>query len=374
MEGFGEAVFFISVGGNNVTNRIAAYLEHLSIEDKTGNETDVAKIVLNDSGGQLLLPGIGDAMTISLGWADTGAVLVFEGTVTEVTSRGGRHSGRTLCITAHGVDLNGKAKEPLEFHKDKATLKDFMNEAAGKAGLSFAAHPSIGSIMRDYWAAGTESFIHLGQRIAREVGASFKITAGEAFMWPMNSLFTTIQGGDGSIKAIWGDGDGGGNLIDWDIAPILARPRYKTARVRYYDPATATWNEKTKDVGGIGSDFVAEHTHRQTRADDGEASDTAAANSSTSEREAGSGDVTVVGNPAARPDGTCVVSNVRPGVDGTYRIDGITHTLVRGIGFRTKLDLKQPQGDAGTDGRGESGATGVLPGGAALGQGGIGHA
>lgn len=349
MAGLNEAVFEISVGGVDVTERFNPILEHLEVEDRSGDETAIARVILADAYGQILMPGIGETMTVMLGWASGGIALVFTGTVTDVRSRGGRGQGRLLAITAHGFDTQGKAKEPQELHKDNASLQDFMSEVAGKAGLSFQAEGSIGAITRDYWAAGTESFIHLGQRIAREVGASFKIDGTVAMMWPMNSMLQAVGGGDGSVRAVWGDGSGSGNLLEWDIAPILARPRFNQARVRFYDPLTATWKEQKQAIGGNTSD--ATHTHRQNRADQGEATNTADANSQTSEREAGSGQVVVLGNPAARPDGTCIVANVRPGVDGTYRIDGVRHELNRSIGYHTHLELKQPQGDAGKDSR-----------------------
>lgn len=345
MPGFGEALFELSVGGIDVTERFNPILEHVDVQDRSGETTSKAQVLLSDVDGQILLPAIGENLVLRLGWTEV--VQVFEGVIDDVRSRGGRSEGRQLTISAHGFDTGGKAKEPLEFHKDKASLQDFMSEAAGKAGLSFQAEGRIASIMRDYWAAGTESFIHLGQRIAHETGAVFKIQGGQAFMWPLNSPMVGVgSGGDGSIGARWGRG---GNLISWDIAPIIARPRFAQARTRYYDHKTATWKETKTEIAGENG--AAEYTHRQTRADEDEANGTSGANSSTSQREAGSGNVSIVGEPGAFPEGTCNVAGVRPGVDGAYRIDGVNHRLSRGSGFLTHLELKQPGGGAGSDSR-----------------------
>ena len=349
MPGFDQALFEINVGGVDVTEKFNPILEHLDVHDVSGETTDYANIILADVGGRVVMPAIGEGMTIMLGWANTGVAQVFDGIVDEVASRGGRSQGRQLTISAHGFDTEGKAKEPLEFHKDKASLNDFLSEAAGKAGLSFQAESSIGSINRDYWAAGTESFIHLGQRIAHEVGAVFKISGSQAMMWPLNSPLASV-GGNSSIVAQWGKGDHSGNLIDWDIAPILARPRFMQARTRYFDHMTATWKEITKAITGIGHQ-AAQHTHRQSRADDKEATNASTAADLNSQREAGSGKVTIKGDPAARTEGTCNVVGVRPGIDGTYRINGVNHQLTRAAGFVTHLEIKQPQGEAGVDGR-----------------------
>jgi hypothetical protein len=352
MAGFGEAVFEISIGGTDVTERFNAILQSLDVHDHAGDVTPTARVTLSDIDGRILMPGIGDAMTIILGFALNSISQVFDGTVDDVRSKGGRGEGRTLMISAHGFDTAGKAKEPQEFHKDNATLQDFMSDAAGNAGLSFQADASIGTINRDYWAAGTESFIHLGQRIAREVGATFKVIGDQAYMWPLNTPLFGVAGSDGSVRAAWGAGVGSGNLLSWDIAPILARGRFAQARTRYYDRLTATWKELATAIpAAAGGQSTATLTHRQTRADQDEAQNQSDATDASSQREAGSGHVEIVGEPAAMPDGTCVVSGVRPGVDGTYRIDGVNHQLNRASGFVTHLDLKQPQGDAGTDSR-----------------------
>src|SRR5262249_44921596 len=117
--------------------------------------------------------------------------------------------------------------------------------------------------------------------------------------------------------------------MEWDISPILGRPRFQTARVRWYDASSASWKESTTDINTTGGDSDATHTHRQTRADQGEASDQANGNSSHSSREAGSGWVIIRGEPRARSEGTCSVENVRPGIDGSYRITEVTHRLSR---------------------------------------------
>lgn len=55
--------------------------------------------------------------------------------------------------------------------------------------------------------------------------------------------------------------------------------------------------------------------------------------------------------PRARVEGTLVVKGTRPGVDGSYRIAGVTHRLERSSGSTTELELKQPGSGVGTDNR-----------------------
>ncbi|ACI92729.1 putative phage late control D [Afipia carboxidovorans OM5] len=341
-----QAIFQAFVGGNAVSESFNQRLESLTVTDKAGTTSDAASVTLDDSDGCLLMPGVGDPMTLNLGWDISGVGLVFDGIIDTIRSAGTHGGGRTMTITAKGFDPKGKAKEPLEFHKDDASLQDFMSEAAGKAGLTFKAHGSVGSIQRPYWSAGTESFIHLGQRIANEIGAQFKIHGTVGIMYPKNAGLAVSGAALTGITALWGD-----NLIDWDISPVLARPRFERARARFYDPNKAKWMEKIIEIQPQGPSSSATHTHRITRADDGEAQEAATQNQRSSERERGGGSVTIVGNPAAQPEGSCTVIGARHGIDGTYKIEGVEHTLVRGSGYRTRLDLKHPEGDVGSDNR-----------------------
>lgn len=341
-----QAVFIIIVGGNVVTERFSQILQSLTVHDKSGTTSDTASLVLDDSDGQVLMPSIGDPMQIMLGWRRTGVLLVFDGTVDTVRSNGSRGGGRTITITAKGFDPKGKAKEPLEFHKDDATLTDFMSEAAGKAGLSFRAQGGIGGIHRDYWAAATESFIHLGQRVAREVGGEFKMKGKTGIIYEKNSGMSVSGAALAGVTARWGD-----NLKEWDISPMFARPRYIEARARYFDRKEAKWKERRVQIDQRGPSSDAQHTHRVVRADEGEADSAAKDNKLSSERERGGGTVTIIGDPAAQPEGTCTVIGTRPGADGVYTIDGVEHSLDRGSGYETRLELKRPEGDAGTDSR-----------------------
>jgi phage protein D len=341
-----RAQFLITVSGNNVSERFFRVLEQLTVSDKAGTTSDSASITLDDTAAQIRMPSIGDPMTIALGWERGGVVQVFDGTVDTVRAEGSRGGGSRLIISAKGFDPKGKAKEPLEFHKDDASLKDFMSEAAQKAGLSIDVQGRLASIQRPYWAASTESFIHLGHRIAREVGGQFKIKGKRAILYEKNAGLALSGAALPGVTALRGD-----NLINWDISPMFARPRFQTARARYYDRDQAKWLEETVQIQSHGPSSNATHTHRQVRADKDEASDAAGDNQKSSERERGGGSVTILGNPMAQPEGTCIVAGVRPGVDGAYKIEGVDHTLSRSGGFGTKLDLKHPDGEAGSDSR-----------------------
>ena len=108
---------------------------------------------------------------------------MFQGTIDEINSTGGRGQGRLLSINAKGFDTRGKAKSRLDFHLDDATLQQFADEAARRAGLDrVIIDPAYAETRRDYWSADGERFVHLLERIAREYGGSFKIRNDRAVL------------------------------------------------------------------------------------------------------------------------------------------------------------------------------------------------
>jgi phage protein D len=96
---------------------------------------------------------------------------------------------------------------------------------------------------------------------------------------------------------------------------------------------------------------AARHDHRYPKADESEATQQTGSDMATSERDAGEGTVTIEGDTSAIPDGLCIITGARPGVDGAYSIETVTHNYSRGGGFVTTLDLKAPREGAGTDTR-----------------------
>lgn len=333
----------ITIGGQNVSSAVLPRLISLSVTDKAGVSSDTVSIDIDDTDGVVLLPQEGVEITVDLG-DDEGVYRVFEGTLDEVRSKGSRSGGMTISVSGKGFDTKGKAKEPKQKHWDDKSLKDVFGEAAEAAGLSVVVDSSLGEIKRPYWAQQTESFIHFGERIARENGATFKVVGKRAILAKRNGGSSAAGQALPAVSAV-----NGVNLLSWDIAPVLGRPRFRKVRTRHYNRKTATW--QTEDVEVEDEDTEAEWIRRNSAGDADEAK--AASNSTKDdiEREKGGGSISIDGTAMPQPEGTIVLSGSRPGIDGIYRIETVTQTFDRNSGWTTRLDVKQPQGDAGTDGR-----------------------
>lgn len=389
-----KPVYSITVDGNTIDSVLAPILISISIKSDDESSADELTLEIDDTEGQVELPRMGADVTAAIGYEDDdlpveeqGTVVSFQGTVDEAHSggkgksgaqagghHGGKHGGgaehggpvhasgsrskgRTLTITAKSIDMTSKVKGRRSAHKDNATFGDVAREWGQKAGLSdVKVDASLASIKRRYWAMSNESFPAWGARIAHELGATFKVfnTVG---------VFVSRKGGSSAsgqaltpVDAIWStDPASPGNLIEWSASPVLSRPDHASFKTRWYDPKAAAHQTETSDGGSSGE---ATHFHHYKHATQDAAKGQCDSNKDECEREKGGCDgITIDGAPDAQVGAPCNVSGIRDGVDGTYLITSVTHSLSRHSGFLTKLGLKQPTSGAGTDSRATKKAT-----------------
>jgi hypothetical protein len=336
--GFVANDYEVNIAGQDVTSRFDPHLLSIDITRASGEAADECTLSLSDQDGNIVLPQERAPVQVSINGGDG-----FNGFVTDVSYSFSK-SGRTLEISCSSVDQGSQIKEPRLRHKDDATLSDVASEWGSKVGLAVTVAGSIAGINRPYWLCQTESFMSWGQRIAREVGASFKILGSRAFMVALNEGISASGKPLTPIKAAYGF-----NLISGNISPIISRPKFKNVEVSYFDVAKG---EKVKvDVPTGINDVDSALRTVITAANEDDAKKRGESASKNSDREKGSGSVTILGDIYAEPEAICEISGIRPGIDGSYRIASVKHKLSKGSGFQTELDLKQPQSGAGVDSR-----------------------
>lgn len=337
-----QAVYQVNIAGQDISSRLAPLLMSLEISDKEGRQSDTARITIDDRDQVIRFPTTGDHMTVALGWEGEGFVAVFEGTIDEVQSSGSRGGGRILSISAKGVDTQSKAKQAQQLHIDNADVQTALNKAGEIAGIKVKVDPELAKITREWWGLNDESFLAFGQRIANEIGGVFKVKGNQAILTAKTGG-TASGGAMPSVTAAWGV-----NLIAWDIKPVRGRPRHNKVRARYYDRKEAKWKETEVEVRG--EDVSTAFGDKITRADVDEAKSSATSKTKDAEREKGGGSIEIDGTAQARPGGTCVLAGARAGVDGSYRIEEVSHSYTRS-GWTTRLSVKLPSGGAGRDER-----------------------
>ncbi|BAP94484.1 late control protein [Aurantimonas phage AmM-1] len=346
----------VLIDGRNVSIGMRPYLISIEIVDKDGSSADTCRLVFDDSRGQLLLPRVGARVDVRLQGASA-----FTGVVDSTPWRLSRGGGRILEVSAKGFDTRSKVKsgKVQMWHLDDATLDDALQKASRAAGLSgMVVDPQLGALKRDYWSPDGANFLAWGERLARELGATFKIRGDQAVfakrgagLAATGAAMPTVQGRCGVA----------GNVITAQIDPSKGRARFKSKTVRYFDRPSASFKELSVEIEGAGDAVEAEALQRWTAADEGQAQDMANGQKVDAERDAGVGSVQLTLAVGAQAEGSFVLTGARPGIDGAYRITGVTHRADRNGGATTDLALAQPQGDAGKDQRGTSSRAGSVP-------------
>lgn len=329
----------VVIDGQDLTSAWAPSLIDISVTDKAGEASDSCDLTVDDSDGRVRMPSKRMPIIVTLEGAR-----VFRGFVEKVESSGSRGGGRLLKVKSKGFDTGGKAKEPQAFHLDDASLADYLGKLADNAGLGITVDPDLGALQQDYWAADGESFIAIGERLARKYGGTFKIRGDQA-------VFAKRGGGQspgglalGVTEAVFGQ-----NLISWAITPKDPRRKFSAGRARWFDRPSASFKESDLDFGN--QDLDALHLVRTLAADEGEAEAVLEARKRDGDREGGAGSVQIDLAVSAVVEGQCSVSGTRPGIDGTYLIETVKHSANRSGGATTSLDLKQPGAGAGNDTR-----------------------
>ncbi|RZN13905.1 hypothetical protein [Bradyrhizobium sp. Leo121] len=373
----------IVIAGMDITDAMAPYLISVQVLLKDWGP-DTANIELDDRNAELPIPRDDEPVKIYMGWAGSGPSLplnqhveriykliipdqyvdgspikevpyqasgyqmVFGGIVKSVESGFARAGGgRRLWVECISYNEKGDAKAPSlmtvgqgdspDGDGQDVSLKDFLGNVMQKNGLTLYAY-GVDDIKRKFWIQDNESPMSLGQRIATELGLSFKIIGNSALIGPREQL----PNGDlaPTVEAVWGV-----NLISWRIKPFSGRPQWAGAKQRFFDIWNGMWKSVTKSIGGsvpFGSATAVAMMHGAApneqagqQYNEGMAAD--------SQESRGTGWVIINGEPAAQPNGNVVISGARPGVDGRYAISEAEHNYTRGGGYTTRCNLKRPQ-------------------------------
>ena len=170
----------MSLDGRDLTDRLRPRLMSLTLTEKRGEEADQLDIVIDDSRGDMALPGTGAALQLALGWRQgTGVAigLVDKGTfiVDEV-----EHSGPPdrIIVRARSADFTGAIRNRREQSWHETTLGTVLGEIAGRNGLSLRCAADLAAIAIGTLAQASESDVALIRRLGREHDAAATIKAG----------------------------------------------------------------------------------------------------------------------------------------------------------------------------------------------------
>jgi uncharacterized protein len=326
-----ETQFFVTVGGQDVSNRWASRLISLSTMDNSGETADTCRFCLDDTGGVVVMPQKGAPIKIALGPMNGSANQVFDGLVDDVQSEGTRGGGMVIWVDGKSIDSAGDSKIKRRRHWDDTTVGQAMRDAAKDAKITLTVAERIDKLARTYISQDNESSLHFIQRLARECGGTFKVIGGnKGVVLDRNEGKTA--GGDGGDSGSQGSETTvtvGENVIPWQISPLLTRPRFDHITARWYDKKNAKYQEQKVEVpdnsgssggnggggsggggesagggsggGGTGDLPDVDDNVRNTRVDKDEADQAAESGAKESDRQKGAGSIIIDATPRLAP-------------------------------------------------------------------------
>lgn len=339
----------VFVDDMDMSDRMNPYLVSIEMQDKEGKASDTASLTFDDCDGQCFLPKGGERVRIIVR-----GVEIFDGFVSEPDWSFARGGGRELTVECSSNDPAGKTKDGQGFHKDDATLGDFLDAFAKRAGLEgVTVDPAFKSIKRDYWSSDGKSFIQFGQDIAESLGGIFKVRGKKAVLAKKGSGTSATGQAMTTVILDCGDPASGreGNVINLRIKPFNGRANRSKAVTSHFDRKKAKWEREELTIEqrqGAGESI---DRHRFASADPSGAKERNAAGKTGSQHQRGGGSASIDLEVQARAGGMATIRGARPGIDGTLKIESVRHRLSRSGGATTDLDLKHPDDKVGKDSR-----------------------
>ena len=215
----------ILADGLDVTANFNDRLIELTVTDHEGMKSDSCEIVVDDRDGILAVPRKGTLLSISMGYRETGLVLMGLFTVDEVELTG---FPRQVRISGASADLRDKLKSQRSKAYENKTLGGIVGEIASRHGLSAAVGASLRGFSYPFLGQSEESDLHFMTRLAKKHDALFKVAGGKLlFMRRGESL--SASGQELSAVAISGD------RVTQYRATFQDRPAHKKSKATYWD-------------------------------------------------------------------------------------------------------------------------------------------
>ena len=321
--------YILTANGNPITDLVSPILNSLTVTDETGDQADRLSIAIDDSSGNLALPPSGALLTLQLG---IGTQLVDFGqfTVDSVSGEGG-DSVPVLRIEAHAVPMSGSAK--MQGRKSRSwagvTLGDIVEKIAGENGLQSVIAENFAALDLGHLDQTDESDTAFLSRLARDVSAAVKVTAGRLAFIGRGTSRTASGAALPAVTLYKGD------LTRWSWI-IAARGAYKSVVAKYRDLDTAATTEVL--VGEGDPAFRLPHTYST---ENGARRAARAKLDDFSRSSGGQIQLSMQARLDIIAETPVVVMGVRQGIDGQYVVRRVSHALTGGGGLFTSVDCEK---------------------------------
>ena len=322
--------FRIAANGGDITAVIADRLVSLRLTDEAGIDSDVLEIVLADHLAPIALPPTGAELELFLGY-DLAYTRMGLFVVDELELSGWP---ATMTIRARGAVLSKSkgGKVDLQTQKTRSweagtTLGDLTKKIAGEHGLRAAVAESLASIALPHTDQTRESDLHLLQRLAKRYDGVVK---------PAGSTLALTKRGEGKTAS-------GQDLPPLTVtatectayrATVAKRDAPGTVKAFWQDTGAAR-REEAKFGDGDPVRELRQIYPSQSAAEE-------AARSEYNRRARGEKrlSLTLPGNPAVLAEAPLTTVGFREGVDGSWTITRVEHSLDPAGGYAMTIEAE----------------------------------
>jgi phage protein D len=320
--------FKFVMGGKDLTARLNKRLLNLTVTDEAGIKSDTFELTLDDTPPHIDLPTRGQKVVISLGYLETGLVTMGTYEIDEVEVSG---SPDQIRISGKATSMSGGIKTRRTKGHSGKTFKQIVTEIAARHDLTPVVDDELADLSPAHVAQTNESDMHFLTRLAEDNGGVFKVADGKAVFAKRDRVKSVSGKTVHPVTVTMGQ-----NVLSWRLA-TQSRGHYAQVTARYHDYKTGQLIDVT-----VGKSGASSRTLTKRYASEAEARRAANAEADRLKRGTGTLTLDIVGNARVAAEGRLTTVGFRPGVNGTWRMKSVKHTLDSG-GFKTSIETETPK-------------------------------
>ncbi|MBF0304201.1 MAG: phage late control D family protein [Alphaproteobacteria bacterium] len=323
-------IFTVLADGRDVTAAIADRLVSLTVTDEAGWQSDTVDILLDDRDGALAVPATGAELTVSIGYAATGAMALGTYRVDEVEMSGPEMQMRIRAKASDSQDraAPGKLKGTQSRSWHDTTIGAIVEGIAAEHGLEPVVGGELAGVTVPHLDQNEESDINLLLRLARDNGAVAKVANGKLLFAARGEAKTASGKAMPAIALAPGDVD------TWRVT-MAERGAAKTVVAQWQDESGA---KLTAEKAGAGDPV---HTIRHTYPSADQARRAASAKLDQYQRGKSTLELSLSGRPDLAAECALTLSGFRAGVDGAWVTTKVEHKLEDG-GYTCSVSAEVP--------------------------------
>ena len=347
--GHNAPAYVLSIGGRDISPRIAALLMRLTLTEKRGDAADQLEIELDDSSGRINIPPAGEKLALRLGWQGSPLMDKGEFVVDEVEHRG---APDVLTIRARSADMRSALRERREASYHKTTLGQIVQRVAQRHGLRARVAPPLAGVQVAHIDQTQESDLNFLTRLGRRWDAVATIKKGTLIFQGINARATATgaQLGEVLIERRQGDDH-----------------RWHRAERGVYTGVKAEWqdNARARKRAAVAGQKGKVKKLRDIYGSEQAAMEAAQAEMQRIERGGATLEINLAfARPDIAPQSAAQVRGFgKREIDGQqWLVKSCTHTLDAAQGFTTRLELETLGTNSGAgadDAAGDDGGLGA---------------